>query len=122
MRIIKILNLILVIAMVIVVFGYLFLYISLSIAFRPEIEIVEEIYVKEKDYKIVIYYIPSNATMESYIQVRAKKEGVEKVILNEKKFNYVDNYTLIDNSTLLISMSDTSLRKPAIRNVKVELP
>jgi len=98
-----------------IIVGGLFLAIIavIIIAFRfslfgSEIEEVAIIDISGKDNKIGIYYIPSNATSQDYIQIRKLGEGQDEIIKNFERFDFVVNSELIDDSLLRVVLKDTS--------------
>lgn len=66
-------------------------------------------YKYENKVNINIYYIPSNATSNDYIQVRIKDmESKTDTIINFEKYNYIVNSGL-DGPLLNIVLKDTSV-------------
>lgn len=89
--------------------------------FDDEIKIIEEFRPPSKNYTIRIYYIPSNAITQSYLQVRKIESGVEEVLESYERFNYLDNYS-VKVDTLIMSVSDTSAVKQIKERKKLKLP
>ena len=48
--------------------------------FDEEFKEIETIRIPNKNYTIKIYHIPSNASSQSYIQIRKSENGVEEVL------------------------------------------
>lgn len=74
--------------------------------FDDDINKIEEFSVPSKDYSIRIYFVPSNATTQSNIQVRKFESGVGEVLESYERFNYLENYS-IKVDTLILSIGDT---------------
>ncbi len=89
--------------------------------FDDEIKVIEEFRPQNKNYTIRLYYVPSNATTQSYIQVRKIESSIEEVLGSYERFNYLDNYSLIGD-TLFISVSDTSSVNQTRESKKLKLP
>ena len=53
-----------------------------------------------RNFKIGIYYLPSNATSQDYIQVRKIEDGVENVIENFERYDCVVKIELKGDSIL----------------------
>lgn len=65
--------------------------------------------VPNKDYKLKVICIPSNATIQSSIQVRKLQNGkmTEEVLRDYERYNYVDTMYLKNDTTFLIIVRDT---------------
>lgn len=63
--------------------------------------------VPNRDYKLSVVYLPSNATIQSAIQVRKKFKDKEDIINTYDRYNYVDTYSLKDDSTFMLVVRDT---------------
>jgi hypothetical protein len=70
--------------LVIIIFmcGYVIYRLSTFTLFDDDCVVIKEINVPKKDYKLNIYYIPSNATNQSYIQVRTQIGKRETVLVS----------------------------------------
>lgn len=89
--------------------------------FDNQIQLIKEIDMKDKDYSIKIYYIPSDATLQSSIQVRLSEIGVEKVLEDYERYNYLEDFRIMPEDTLIISISDTTgVNKKQVK--KLSLP
>lgn len=75
--------------------------------FDSDIKQVQEIRIPNKNYLLKIYYVPSNATTQSYIQVRKVENGKEEVIGSFERYNFVDTYKVINETTFMIVVRDT---------------
>lgn len=93
--------------------------ISTFTLFGDEFKVVESIIVPDKNYTIKIYHIPSNASSQSYIQLRKIENGVEEVLESYERFDHLDSYSL-EKDTLVLSMSDLTLSKSEVK--KFQLP
>lgn len=89
--------------------------------FDSEIEKLEVIDIPEKDYSISIYYVPSDATIQSSIQVRKMQNGVVEVLENYERFNFLNSFKLLNKDTLKLIVSDTS-RVKFKETKKIKLP
>lgn len=89
--------------------------------FDDEIKIIEQINVPNRNYSIKIYYVPSNASSQSYIQIRKLQSGVVEVLENYERYNHLDEYKIIEDDTLSITISDTS-RIGTTKEIKIKLP
>lgn len=65
--------------------------------------------VPNKGYKLRVVYIPSNATIQSSIQIK-KFQGdkkTEELLQDYERYNYVDTLYLQNDTTFLIILKDT---------------
>ena len=95
--------------------------LSIFSIFDDEFELIEEIKIPNKSYNLRVYYIPSNASSQSYIQVRKFKNNIEEILQNYKMFNYLNSYKVLGQDTLKLSISDTS-QVGSKKEVKLKLP
>ncbi len=86
--------------------------------FDVEFKVVESIQVPDKKYNIKIYHIPSNASSQSYIQIRKIEDGVEEVLESYERFDHLDSYS-IERDTLIIKISDLALSKSEVKKFKL---
>lgn len=103
-----------------VVFYFIYQLSTFSL-FEEEIKVIKEIRVPNKKYLLRVYYIPSNATTQSYIQVRKVEKNTEFVLQSYERFNYLNGYKFIGRDTLNLSISDTSFVHAPIEEVKFKL-
>ena len=75
--------------------------------FDVEIKEISMVDVPNKNFKIGIYYLPSNATSQDYIQVRKIENDVEHVIENFEKYNFVVKSDLMGDSVLSLILKDS---------------
>ncbi|WP_212003250.1 hypothetical protein [Chitinophaga sp. HK235] len=70
---------------------------------------VKVINVPNKNYRLRIVQLPSNATIQSSIQVRKfyKNKEDEKVLQDYERYNSVDTVHLRNDSTLVMVVRDT---------------
>jgi len=65
--------------------------------------------IPNKLYRLRIVHIPSNATIQSSIQIRKvynnKKD--EEVLQNYERYNYLESYKLLSDTALMIVIKDT---------------
>lgn len=64
----------------------------------------------KKDYTIGVFYQPSNATIQSAIQIRkvTRNGATEEVLKNFERYNYVDTFYLKNDSVFCIVVRDTA--------------
>lgn len=89
--------------------------------FDDEFEMIENFRVPNKNYSLRIYFIPSNASSQSYIQVRKFENNIEEVLQSYERFNYLNNYEILEEDTLRLLISDTS-KVNLKKEVKLKLP
>ena len=63
--------------------------------------------VPNKNFKVIIFYLPSNATSDNYIQVSKQVGNSIQIIENFKRYNYLENFKLLSDSSLLLIIRDT---------------
>ncbi|HMQ70842.1 MAG TPA: hypothetical protein PKC58_17835 [Ignavibacteria bacterium] len=93
--------------------------ISTFTLFDDEFKVVESIKIPDRSYIIKIYDIPSNASSQSYIQIRKIENGVEEVLESYERFDHLDSYSL-GKDTLVLTISDLTLSKSEVK--KFPLP
>lgn len=86
--------------------------------FDVEISKIAEIEIPNK-YKIGVFYLPSNASSQSYIQIRRLENG--EVLQNYERYNFVNDYKLF-NDTLRLVLSDTSFVKRKTDTLFFKIP
>ncbi|MFM9949538.1 MAG: hypothetical protein ACKV1O_16490 [Saprospiraceae bacterium] len=89
--------------------------------FDDEFKVIEQIDIPNKEYSLKIHYIPSNASSQSYIQIRKFEKNVEEVLESYERYNYLNEYEIIGQDTLSLLISDTS-RINTEKEVKIKLP
>lgn len=65
--------------------------------------------IPNKDYKLRVVYMPSNATIQSSIQVR-KLQGDKKtegLLKDYERYNYIDTMYLKNDTTFILIIRDT---------------
>lgn len=87
-----------------------FLYCCMPKILESKVKELKVISVPNKDYRIRIVQIPSNATIQSSIQIRKfyenKKE--EDVLQDYERYNLFDTAYFMNDSILVMVMRDTS--------------
>jgi len=68
---------------------------------------VKSVSVPNKDYILKLYYIPSNASSQSYIQVRKFERGTEIVIGNYKRYNFISS-AMVNKGRLMLILEDST--------------
>lgn len=98
------------IAGIVLVFVAFIIYkISTFSLFDIEIKEVSIIDVPNQDFKVGVFYLPSNTTSQDYIQVRKIENGVGNVIENFERYDFVLELELTGDSLLMLVLKDTSL-------------
>lgn len=76
--------------------------------FEAELKEITVIDVPGDEGKIGIYFVPSNATSQDYIQIRKIGVGQDDIIMNFERFDFVVKSSFINDSLLEIVLKDTS--------------
>lgn len=63
--------------------------------------------IPNRSYKVGVFYLPSNATIQSAIQVRKQFKGKEEIINTYERYNYMDTCRLINDTTFMLVIRDT---------------
>jgi hypothetical protein len=85
-------------------------------------EPVEITQFKFKTSTFGIYYIPSNATQQEYIQVRKVFSKRDFKVLNSfERYQILTSYKLMDNDSLQFVLSDTASYRPRQDTLKVKI-
>lgn len=63
--------------------------------------------IPNKDYKLSVVYLPSNATIQSAIQIRKKYKNKEEIINTYERCNLVDTCALVNDRTFVLVVRDT---------------
>lgn len=63
--------------------------------------------VPNKSYKLGVFYMPSNATIQSAIQVRKQFKDKEEIINTYERYNYMDTCSLLNDTTFMLVIRDT---------------
>lgn len=98
-----------IIGIVIVIIVFAIYKLSTFSLFEVNVKEVSKINVPSRNFKVGIYYLPSNATSQDYIQVRKIENGVENVIENFERYDCVVKSELQGDSILSLVLKDTSL-------------
>lgn len=72
-------------------------------------KLLQEIVVRDKLYKIRVYKINSNATLENCLQVRLFQNGQEKILAVYQKYDTLKSATFIENDTLILRISSAGV-------------
>lgn len=79
-----------------------------------------EIIIPNKDYKLKLVFVPSNATSQDYIQVKKVKDNNESVIHNYERYDTVVSHIVTD-STLQLILMNTNLNSKVQDTVYLKL-
>lgn len=61
-----------------------------------------------RDCRVGVYYVPGNATTQNCIQiVSSSNGGSESVLKNYERYNMLDSYKLVDDTSLMLVVRDT---------------
>jgi len=70
--------------------------------------IIKTLTLPKREYALIVYYIPSNATSQSYVQLRKKyNENREEVFKNYERYQGISEYKFVNDSLLRIVILDT---------------
>ena len=103
-----------------ILIGFGFYKVATLNLFEVEPILVEDITVPKKDYRIRIYKIPSNATLQPSIQIRKIKSGQEDVLSNYERYDKMDSFS-IKIDTLILSIRNVDNIIPP-KKIKYKLP
>lgn len=89
-------------------YGILFLssVFSCAITGEPELKLLKEFNMSDKDLTIRIYLVPPNATNSSFIQIKRIWNNKEEVIENFENYNKIDSAYFIEKDSLRLFLSD----------------
>ncbi len=87
--------------------------------FDVEVQKITNVDLIDKPYNLAIYYVPSNASNQSSIQIREVKK--DSVLQFYERYNYFKEYK-ISNDTLFLFLADTSLTPIKIDTLHFKLP
>ena len=77
---------------------------------------------KLKTATFAIYYIPSNATQQEYIQIRKVfSKKTFKVLNSFERYQFLISYKIIGDDSLQIILSDTASYRPRQDTLKVKI-
>jgi hypothetical protein len=75
-----------------------------------------------KEYDLDFYYVPSNATSQSYVQLRKKyKNGKDIIFENYERYQGVGKCKFMNDTTVMIPLLDTMSYVPRNDTVFVNL-
>jgi len=76
--------------------------------FEAEKRELANISLSGKAYRVGIYYVPGNTTTQNCIQVVSFSNGDnEEVLKNYERYNVLDSYKLVDDTSLMLVVRDT---------------
>lgn len=111
-----------IISVVAIVLAAFFVYKLLTFKLFEEDNVkLKVIDVPDRKYKLNLYYIPANATNQSYIQVRQETTAGENVIKSYERYNYLNSFTINEGHLKLI-LNDTSFVNRKADTVLLKLP
>jgi hypothetical protein len=109
-----------------IIFVLIILYSSYKLTtfnlFENENKVIQEIRIPNEKYMLKIYYIPSNATTQSYIQIRKLENNKEEVIKSFERYNFLNKFEILHKDSLRLFVSDTSFTNPPIDKISIKLP
>jgi hypothetical protein len=109
-----------------IIFVLIILYSSYKLTtfnlFENENKVIQEIRIPNEKYMLKIYYIPSNATTQSYIQIRKLENNKEEVIKSFERYNFLNKFEILHQDSLRLFVSDTSFTNPPIDKISIKLP
>jgi hypothetical protein len=74
---------------------------------KGKTEVLYSIKIPNKNYTLNVVYLPSNATIQSAIQVRKQFKDKGEVINTYERYNYMDTCELINDTTFMLVIRDT---------------
>lgn len=89
--------------------------------FDIQLIILQDLPVSNRQYRLRICYLPSNASSQSYIQVRKYTRDYEEIIDSFEKYNYLKN-CYIEGDTAYLLVADTSNTRYEIELKKILIP
>lgn len=101
---------------------FIYLIATLSLFDENSLQLINELEVPNKEYTLRLYYIPSNATSQSYIQVRKVILNEEEVIENYERYNFINGYEFTNDSIFQLVLSDTLFIDRKIDTIQLKLP
>ena len=107
-----------VVIVLVVLFFYKLLTFSLFDEDNAKLKVID---VPNKEYRLNLYYIPANATNQSYIQVRQEKKDREHVLNSYEMYNYLVSYS-INEKYLKLVLKDTGSISKRADTVLLKLP
>ena len=99
-------------AFLIALMSFIFYKISTFEIFDDEICLLKEFQIQGENYQLRIYSIPSNATIQSAIQIRKYNDGVEEVLKSYEKYNELKE-CYIKSDTLILNISGVNKINPS---------
>ncbi|MNE28056.1 hypothetical protein D3C87_15940 [compost metagenome] len=79
---------------------------SCSIMDDPELKLLKEFNMSDRDLKIKVYLVPPNASNSCFIQIKRIWNNKEEVIENFENYNQIDNAYFIGKDSLRLFLSD----------------
>ncbi len=111
-----------VISVVIIILAAFFAYKLLTFKLFQEDDVkLKVIDVPDRKYKLNLYYIPANATNQSYIQIRQVTTAGENVIKSYERYNYLVSCA-VNEGYLKLILNDTSFINGKPHTLLLKLP
>lgn len=105
-----------------IILAFFFVYKLLTFKLFEEDNVkLKVIDVSDRKYKLNLYYIPANATNQSYIQVSKEAAGEENVMKSYERYNYLVSCT-INEGYLKLILNDTSFVNRKADTILLKLP
>lgn len=104
------------------IIGYIIYQIATFSLFDVEMKKVAEIKVPNKSYKITLYYIAGNATAQDVIQVKKQFKEGEVILKNYERYNFVNSYEILSDTTLQLILSDTAFTERKADTMLLKIP
>lgn len=81
------------------------------------------IHLSQKKYSMTVFYLPSNATSQDYVQIRKRDNttGDESIAGNYERFQGIEKYRQLNNSLLEIILLDTASYTPRKDTVQIAI-
>ena len=89
--------------------------ISCNMLDGDEPKLLGSLNIEKRNFNISVYYIPSNATSQSYVQIRKiYKDKREEVYKNLERYQGISKIKIVNDSLFSIIVLDTISYKPRI--------
>jgi len=112
-----------IVVIVLIIFFSYFIYQMLNFSlFDVELNKITEIKVPNKSYIINLYHIPGDAISQEVIQVIQLLNNTETVLQNYERYNFVNSYEIINDTTLKLILSNSVFTDRKADTVFLKLP
>ena len=78
--------------------------------------------IPDKNYSLILYFTPSDASIQDAITVMRIENGKENLLETFPRYDYLENYKLNGNSELILMLKDTSIGNKFADTIRLKLP